>query len=72
MNTLATFAQVGLDSLSVLDLLFRAQDHFGPDAEVEEGQLLQLTIETYAQLIDERASGTNAISASIGQDGGGQ
>ena len=54
INTLATFSESGLDSLSVLDLLFRALDRFGADAEVEEGELSRLTIQEYAQVIDER------------------
>jgi acyl carrier protein len=71
MNALATFAQFGLDSLSVLDLLFRAQDTFGADAEVDEGQLVQLTIEAYARLIDERRTGEQAAPAPDGQQEGG-
>jgi amino acid adenylation domain-containing protein len=70
MNTLATFAQVGLDSLSVLDLLFRAQDRFGAHAGIDEGQLLQLTIETFAHLIDDRR--TVAHTTSARQNGGAQ
>jgi amino acid adenylation domain-containing protein len=72
MNALATFAEVGLDSLSVLDLLYRTQDRFGVDAEVEEGQLLQLSIETFAQLIDERRSKKQAHEAMAILDGGAQ
>ena len=70
INTLATFAESGLDSLSVLDLLFRALDRFGHTAEVEEGELSQLTIEAYAQLIDERCGKQRGTSVSITQNGG--
>jgi acyl carrier protein len=71
LNALATFAQLGLDSLSVLDLLLRAQDAFGADAERDEGQLLQVTIEAFARLIDERRTGQQATPAAASQQEGG-
>ena len=72
MNVLVTFAQFGLDSLSVLDLLFRAQERFGLDAEIDEGQLLRVTIEAYARLIDERRTGEQATPAPDSQQDGGE
>jgi len=70
MNVLSTFAQCGLDSLSVTDLLLRAQATFGLEAQVDEGQLLQVTIEAFARLIDERRTVNQSAPGPAGQSGG--
>ena len=70
MNALSTFAQFGLDSLSVTDLLLRAQAAFGLDVDVDDGRLLHLTIEAFARLIDEWRTAAQVAPASAGQDGG--
>jgi hypothetical protein len=70
MNVLSTFAQCGLDSLSVTDLLLRAQATFGRDVQVDEGQLLQVTIEACARLIDERRTVEPSAPPSAGQGDG--
>jgi hypothetical protein len=72
MNALSTFAQFGLDSLSVTDLLLRAQAAFGLDVDINDGQLLHVTIEAFAQLIDEWRKAGQAVPASADQDGGEQ
>jgi amino acid adenylation domain-containing protein len=67
MNALSTFAQFGLDSLSVTDLILRAQAAFGLDVDVDDGRVLHVTIEGFARLIDEWR---RAAPAGAGQDGG--
>ncbi len=70
MNALSTFAQFGLDSLSVTDLLLRAQAAFGLDVDIDDGRLLHVTIEAFARLIDEWRTAAQVAPASAGQDGG--
>jgi amino acid adenylation domain-containing protein len=66
INTLSTFSQLGLDSLSVTDLLLRAQTTFGSDVDEEEGYLLQISLEHFARLIDLRRTGEEQQAAAPG------
>jgi acyl carrier protein len=70
MNTLSTFAEFGLDSLLVTDLILRAQAAFGLDVDVDDGRLLHVTIEAFARLIDEWRTAVQVAEAPAGEDGG--
>jgi amino acid adenylation domain-containing protein len=71
LNVLSTFAQFGLDSLSVTDLLLHAQTACGANLEVDEGQLLHMPLEAFARLIDERQQpGGQPATGSANQSGG--